>query len=65
MKIGAANQIYGIAMNKEWDAKFKPMDIGNNAAKLTALLGRQTDSAVLTYGLAKDYFEKGKFQALV
>lgn len=65
MKIGAANQIYGIAMNKEWDAKFKPMDVGNNAAKLTALLGRQTDSAVLTYGLAKDYFEKGKFQALV
>ncbi|MCI6151627.1 MAG: tripartite tricarboxylate transporter substrate binding protein [Fusobacterium perfoetens] len=65
MKIGAANQIYGIAMNKEWDAKFKPVDVGNNAAKLTALLGRQTDSVVLTYALAKDYFEKGKFQALV
>lgn len=65
MKIGAANQVYGIAMNKEWGAKFKPMDIGNNAAKLTALLGQQTDSAVLTYALAKDYFEKGKFQALV
>lgn len=65
MKIGAANQIYGIAMNKEWSAKFKPVDVGNNAAKLTALLGRQTDSAVLTYALAKDYFKNNKFQAMV
>ncbi|RGZ01176.1 tripartite tricarboxylate transporter substrate binding protein [Clostridium sp. AM58-1XD] len=64
MKIGAANQIYGIAMNKEWDAKFKPMDIGNNAAKMTALLGEQTDTAVLAYALAKDYFATGEFQAL-
>ena len=37
MKIDAANQVYGIAMNTEWDAKFKPMDVGNNAAKMTAL----------------------------
>lgn len=64
MKIGAANQVYGIAMNDEWDAGFKPMDIGNNAAKMTALLGRQTDTAVLAYALAKDYFETGEFQAL-
>ncbi len=65
MKIGAANQIYGIAMNKEWDAKFKPVDVGNNAAKLTALLGRQTDSAVLAYALAKDYFKSNRFQSIV
>lgn len=64
MKIGAANQVYGIAMNTEWDAKFKPMDVGNNAAKMTALLGQQTDTAVLAYALAKDYFATGEFQAL-
>ena len=64
MKIGAANQVYGIAMNTEWDAEFKPMDIGNNAAKMTALLGQQTDTAVLAYALAKDYFATGEFQAL-
>lgn len=64
MKIGAANQVYGIAMNNEWNAKFKPMDIGNNAAKMTALLGQQTDTAVLAYALAKDYFTTGEFQAL-
>lgn len=64
MKIGAANQIYGVAMNAEWDAQFKMMDVGNNAAKMTALLGQQTDSAILTYALAKDYFSTGEFQAL-
>lgn len=64
MKIGAANQVYGIAMNTEWDAKFKPMDVGNNAAKMTALLGQQTDTVVLAYALAKDYFATGEFQAL-
>lgn len=64
MKIGAANQVYGIAMNTEWDAKFKPLDVGNNAAKMTALLGQQTDTAVLAYALAKDYFATGEFQAL-
>ena len=53
MKIGAANQIYGIAMNKEWGAEFKMMDVGNNSAKMTALLGQQTDTAVLAYALAK------------
>ena len=62
MKIGAANQVYGIAMNQEWGAQFKPMDIGNNAAKMTALLGQQTDTAVLAYALAKDYFATGEFQ---
>ena len=64
MKIGAANQIYGIAMNKEWGAEFKMMDVGNNSAKMTALLGQQTDTAVLAYALAKDYFATGEFQAL-
>lgn len=64
MKIGAANQIYGVAMNSKWESKFKMMDVGNNAAKMTALLGQQTDTAILTYALAKDYFETGEFQAL-
>lgn len=65
MKIGAANQVYGIAMNKEWNAHFKPVDVGNNAAKLAALLGKKTDTAVISYALGKDYYKKGKFQALV
>ena len=64
MKVGAANQIYGVAMDSVWGSAFKPMDVGNNSAKLTALLGEQTDTAVLSYALAKDYFETGEFQAL-
>ena len=63
-KIGATNQICGVAMNKEWDAAFKFMDVGNNAAKMTALLGEQTDSINISYSLAKDYFTTGEFQAL-
>ncbi|MDR1835921.1 MAG: tripartite tricarboxylate transporter substrate binding protein [Fusobacteriaceae bacterium] len=63
-KIGAANQICGIAMNREWNAGLKFIDVGNNAAKVTALLGEQTDSINLSYSLAKDYFETGEFIAL-
>jgi len=63
-KIGAANQICGIAMNKEWNAGVKFVDVGNNAAKMTALLGEQTDSINISYSLAKDYFKNGEFIAL-
>ena len=63
-KIGATNQICGIAMNKEWGAAMRFQDVGNNAAKITALLGRQTDVINLSYSLALDYFKTGEFQAL-
>ena len=63
-KIGATNQICGIAMNKEWKSAFRFQDVGNNAAKITALLGRQTDVINLSYSLALDYFKTGEFQAL-
>ena len=64
-KIGAANQICGIAMNKEWNAGLKFQDVGNNAAKMTALLGEQTDVINISYSLANDYFETGEFIPLV
>lgn len=60
-KIGASNQICGIAMNKEWDAGLKFIDVGNNAAKMTALLGEQTDVINISYALAADYFTTGEF----
>ena len=63
-KIGATNQICGIAMNKEWGSAFRFQDVGNNAAKITALLGRQADVINLSYSLALDYFTTGEFQAL-
>lgn len=63
-KIGAANHICGIAMNKEWDAGLKFIDVGNNAAKLTALLGEQTNVINISYALANDYFKTGEFVAL-
>ena len=63
-KIGATNQICGIAMNKEWGSALRFVDVGNNAAKITALLGRQTDVINLSYSLALDYFKTGEFQAL-
>lgn len=63
-KIGATNQICGIAMNKEWGSAMRFVDVGNNAAKITALLGRQTDVINLSYSLALDYFATGEFQTL-
>lgn len=62
-KIGAANQICGIAMNAEWDAGLKFVDVGNNAAKRTALLGQQTDVINISYALAPE-FESGDFLAI-
>ena len=64
-KIGAANQICGIAMNQEWNAGLKFVDVGNNAAKMTALLGEQTDVINISYSLANDYFSTGEFIPLV
>ncbi|HAE45266.1 MAG TPA: hypothetical protein DCG37_06710 [Lachnospiraceae bacterium] len=64
-KIGASNQICGIAMNKEWDASLRFVDVGNNAAKMTALLGLQTDVINISYSLANDYFSTGEFIPLV
>lgn len=60
-KIGAANQICGIAMNEAWNAGLKFVDVGNNAAKMTALLGEQTDVINISYALATDYFTTGEF----
>lgn len=60
-KIGAANHICGIAMNAEWDAGLKFVDVGNNSAKMTALLGQQTDVINISYALATDYFSTGEF----
>lgn len=60
-KIGASNQICGIAMNKEWNAGLKFIDVGNNSAKMTALLGEQTDVINISYALATDYFTTGEF----
>ena len=64
-KIGAANQICGIAMNTEWNAGLRFVDVGNNAAKMTALLGEQTDVINISYSLANDYFSTGEFIPLV
>ena len=64
-KIGAANQICGIAMNAEWNAGLRFVDVGNNAAKMTALLGEQTDVINISYSLANDYFETEEFIPLV
>ena len=63
-KIGATNQICGVAMNEEWGAGFKFVDVGNNAAKMTALLAEQTDVINISYSLALDYFSTGEFEAL-
>lgn len=63
-KIGATNQLCGIAMNKEWNTSLKFIDVGNNAAKMTALLGEQTDVINISYGLATDYFSTGEFVPL-
>ena len=65
MKIGATNHICGIAMGVEWGTQFKNVDVGNNAAKMTALLARQTDVININYSVAKDYFKKGEFIPVV
>ncbi|MDR2589265.1 MAG: tripartite tricarboxylate transporter substrate binding protein [Spirochaetales bacterium] len=63
-RIGAFNQLHGIAMNKLWKAKMKFVDVGNNAAKLTALLAKQTQVINISYSLALDYFKTGEFFAV-
>lgn len=63
-KIGATNQMCGVAMNLDWGSKFKFVDVGNNAAKVTALLAKQTDVINISYSVAKDYFTSGQFVAL-
>ncbi len=65
MKIGATNQICGVSMDVEWGTKFKHVDVGNNAAKMTALLAKQTDVININYSLARDYFKTGEFIPLV
>ncbi len=65
MKIGATNNICGIAMGKEWGSNFKNVDVGNNAAKMTALLARQTDVINIAYAVAKSYFQTGEFLPVV
>lgn len=64
MKIGATNQIFGVAMNKDWGAKVKPVDVGNNAAKMVALLAKQTDVINVNYSVAESYFKTGEFVPL-
>ncbi|MBW7571410.1 Bug family tripartite tricarboxylate transporter substrate binding protein [Caproiciproducens faecalis] len=64
-KIGATNQMCGVAMNTEWGSKLKFVDVGNNAAKVTALYAKQTDVINLSYSVAKDYFTSGEFVPLV
>ncbi len=59
--IGATNQICGIAMNEEWGADLRFVDVGNNAAKITALLAGQTDVINVSYSLITDYVETGEF----
>lgn len=64
-KIGATNQICGVAMNSVWGAQMKFMDVGNNADKVTALLSGQTNVINISYSVAKDYFVTGEFVPLV
>ena len=64
-KIGATNQMCGVAMNTVWGAQMRFMDVGNNAAKVTALLSRQTNVINLSYSVALDYFVAGEFIPLV
>lgn len=61
MKIGATNQIFGVAMTTDWGTKFRNVDVGNNAAKMVALLANQTDVININYSLVKDYVANGDF----
>jgi tripartite-type tricarboxylate transporter receptor subunit TctC len=59
-KIGGITQINGIAMEVQWGTRFKFVDVGNAATKLTALLGQKTDVITLSYSLAVDYYKTGE-----
>lgn len=64
MKIGATNNIFGVAMGSEWGTELKNVDVGNNAAKMVALLAEQTDVINISYALIKDYVKTGEFVPL-
>ena len=54
----------GVALNDVTKAKFKLVDVGGNAAKIVALMGKKTESISVQYNLIKDYITKGDFRCL-
>ena len=60
---GIAHAI-GAALNDQTKAQFKLVDVGANAAKIVALMGKKTDMISVQYTLIKDYIANGDFRCL-
>jgi len=54
----------GVALNDVTKAEFKMVDVGANAAKIVALMGKKTDVITVQYNLIKDYLTNGDFRCL-
>lgn len=54
----------GAALNDTTKAQFKLVDVGANAAKIVALMGKKTDVITVQYNLIKDYLTHGDFRCL-
>ena len=61
MATGSSNHMTGFALNTNLGIDTRFVDVGNNAQKLTALLGKQIDYCILTYQLGKEYIDSGEF----
>lgn len=61
MQTGGYPNLIGLALEDKMGIDMNLVDVGGNAAKMTALLGHKTDLINIQYGLSKDHFANGEF----
>ncbi len=64
MMTGGYPHLVGIVLEEEAGIDLNLVDVGGNAAKTVALMGRKTEVINTQYGLTLDYFNSGDFVVL-
>ncbi|WP_321301947.1 tripartite tricarboxylate transporter substrate binding protein [uncultured Sphaerochaeta sp.] len=64
MMTGGYPHLVGIVLEEEAGIDLNLVDVGGNAAKTVALMGRKTEVINTQYGLTLDYFKSGDFVVL-
>jgi tripartite-type tricarboxylate transporter receptor subunit TctC len=61
---GGGAYISYVIMSQAGGAKLVPIDAGDGAARMAAILGGHVDSGIVPYATAKEYIEAGKVKTL-
>ncbi|MDR0638189.1 MAG: tripartite tricarboxylate transporter substrate binding protein [Spirochaetaceae bacterium] len=64
MSTGGGAYISYVIMAQAGGAKLVPIDAGDGAARMAAILGGHVDSGIVAYATAKEYIEAGKVRTL-